>query len=289
MTFATTPSLEVGTEFRQRLQTRIPHPFPHSLAEMPALSLESIAKLAESLPAESVVYDAAVKPLVSTGDEPAFTSPREAGKLIRAIDENDSWLTLLNIEQSPDYAQMIDEQFDAIARAIGEPGRTFRRRMGFVFVSSPGSITPAHFDIEQSLCIQLRGERTLSFGSFADGGQRDEEVRRYWNGSFGRLEVMPVPQSEVRLAPGRAVYIPPYTPHWLQNGDASSLSMTLTFFNDDNESESMVQVFNERLRKLRLSPRPFGDSPRVDRVKVMAMRSYSALRRPFKSDRPTAR
>jgi hypothetical protein len=65
--------------------------------------------------------------------------------------------------------------------------------------------------------------------------------------------------------------------------------MTLTFFNDDNESESMVQVFNERLRKLRMSPRPFGHAPRVDRAKVMAMRSYSALRRPFKSDRPAAR
>ena len=81
-------------------------------------------------------------------------------------------MTLLNVEQMPRYRQLIDDEVDDLAAASASSRRAWRRRMGFVFVSSPGSVTPAHFDIEHSLCIQLRGERTLSFGDFPDDSDR---------------------------------------------------------------------------------------------------------------------
>ena len=49
---------------------------------------------------------------------------------------------------------------------------------------------------------------------------------------------------------GQGAYIPPYTPHWLANGDSTSLSLTVTFFNRDNADESMVQAFNEKVSRL---------------------------------------
>ncbi len=281
--------LDVGTGFAHQLATRTPHSFPHDLVALPALSLESIAALADAMPTDSVTVEGAKKPLVSSEYVPAFTRPGEAGDRIRAIDENDTWMTLLNIEQVPAYKQLIDEHVDALARSAGIAPQSLRRRMGFVFVSSPGSVTPAHFDIEQSLLIQLRGERTLTFGRFADSSQRNDEVRRYWGGSFGRIEALPVKAADVALGPGKAVYIPPYTPHWLQNGDAASLSLTITFFNDDNENESLVQAFNEKVRRLRVTPKPYGHRPRVDRAKLAVMRTYGALRRRVKPERSTGR
>jgi D-lyxose ketol-isomerase len=161
--------------------------------------------------------------------------------------------------------------------------------MGFVFVSSPGSVTPAHFDIEHSLCIQLRGERTLTFGEFADAQQRETEVHRYWTGSFGRMEALPKTGLDVPLAPGKAAYIPPWTPHWLNNGDAPSLSLTITFFNRDNEDESVVQAFNEKLRKLRVEPRAYGERPAVDRAKSAIMRANSAVKSRIRPPKPAAR
>ena len=34
---------------------------------------------------------------------------------------------------------------------------------------------------------------------------------------------MPEQDLELPLSPGSALYIPPYTPHWITNGDATSL------------------------------------------------------------------
>jgi cupin superfamily protein len=286
-----TPSrpLDAGPDFARLLASRTPVPFPHALHESPALSLESIAQLAEALPNESVVTESAVKPLVSSDYVPRFSTPREAGDRIRAIDESDAWMTLLNIEQVPRYRALIDEQLDGLGRRSGVAPTAWRRRMGFIFVSSPGSVTPAHFDIEHSLCIQLRGERTLTFGAFPDLDQRDSEVHRYWTGSFGRMESMPSTVSELHLAPGKAAYIPPWTPHWLNNGGAASLSITITFFNRDNEDESMVQAFNEKQRKLRIAPARYGVHPGADRVKALVMRANSAVKNRIRPPKPEAR
>jgi ribosomal protein L16 Arg81 hydroxylase len=198
-------------------------------------------------------------------------------------------MTLLNIEQLPQYRELVDEQLEQLARHCGIDPATWRRRMGFVFVSSPGSVTPAHFDIEHSLCIQLRGERTLTFGAFADDENRDAELHRYWTGSFGRMKSMPKQVSETRLAPGKAAYIPPWTPHWLNNGDVASLSVTITFFERGNENESTVQAFNEKMRKLRIEPARYGTHPRADAVKAAIMRANSAVKSRIRPPKPAAR
>jgi cupin superfamily protein len=281
---------DLDPAFRGDLDRRTPRSFAHRLTDHPSLSLEAVAALAERLGDERVVCESAVKPLVgSAASVPAADRGKRAAELIRGLDDNDSWLTLLNIETDPGYRAFIDEVVDGLAEQVSLRPDTLSRRAGFVFASSPQSVTPAHFDIEHSLLIQLRGKRVLSFGAFPDDATRADEVHRYWNGSYGRMQVMPEPQSEVELAPGTAVYIPPYQPHWLQNGDRTSLSLTIVFFTRSNENESLVQACNEKFMRLHLHPRPFGESARVDNAKVMLMRSYGAVRRRLRPDRSLAR
>lgn len=270
----------VGPAFAADLVARRPCPFEHDLSGHRLLDLEAIAALAERLGPESVSAEDAVKPLVTA--EPAFLelAADAIGDRIRALAENDSWFTLLNIEQDQAYRGLVEEIVDGVAQRAGLARAELRRRMGFVFASSPGSVTPAHFDIEHSLLMQLRGRRQLSFGRFASAQAREREVRRYWTGSsFGRLESMPEAVTEVELTPGSGAYIPPYTPHWLSNGEEASLSLTVTFFERSNEDESRVQVLNERLRRWGIDPRPYGTSRRRDRSKAALMRGYAALRR----------
>ena len=95
-------------------------------------------------------------------------------------------------------------------------------RVGFIFVSSPNSVTPAHFDIEHSLLMQVSGAKTVSFGRFATEADRRHEVERYWDGSHGRIESLPPELALYPLTPGRGVYIPPIAPHWVHNGPAIS-------------------------------------------------------------------
>ena len=277
------PWPDLGPSFPEQLATRTPAPLRHGLHEHPQLALDRIASLAESLPAGSISAESAEKPLVS-GVGPVAVSVAAIGAQIRQLADNDSWFTLLNIEQDPAYAALVDEVIDGMAANTGLDPRGLRRRMGFVFASSPGSVTAAHFDIEHSFLLQLSGRRTLSYGAFPDAATREEEVRRYWNGSFGRLTAMPDHVRDIELAPGVGAYIPPYHPHWIRNGDATSLSLTVTFFNRDNADESMAQAFNERVRTMGLDPRPYGESATRDRVKVSAMRVYGAVKRRVRPD-----
>lgn len=264
----------------EHLAARRPLALRHRLSQDPRLTIDAIADLAEALGPESISAERAEKALVASDGTEDALQVRAIGEQIRALAANDSWFTLLNIEKVDAYRGLVDEVVDEVALRAGvEPG-TLRRRMGFVFASSPRSVTSAHFDIEQSFCLQLQGHRRLGFGRFADDAEREREIRRYWGGtSFGKLETMPEQTEEMALGPGDGCYIPPYTPHWLSNGDSTSLSLTVTFFNRDNEDESLVQAFNEKIRGRGLRPAPYGVSPARDRLKAGAMRGYAAMRR----------
>ena len=92
-------------------------------------------------------------------DGPPRGAGDRPGDTIRHLDTRRSWLTLLNIEQQPAYRDLMNACLDEVAALVDRrPGDT-RRRAGFIFVSSPLSVTPAHFDIEHSLLLQLSGRR----------------------------------------------------------------------------------------------------------------------------------
>jgi len=160
---------------------------------------------------------------------------------------------------------------------VARQGR-MRKRVGFVFVSSPNSVTPVHFDIEHSLLMQVSGSKAVSFGRFESEQDRRHEVERYWDGSHGRMESVPPELASYPLTPGRGVYIPPIAPHWVHNGPAISLSVTLTYFTAAREREDLVEAFNARLRQMHLSPRPPGKSGPVDAAKVAAMRARAVAK-----------
>lgn len=271
---------QVDRTFADHVAQRRPMPFSHGLAEHPLMAVDALAALAGRLGAASISAETGTKPVLTA--EPTFmTLDTDAvADRIRTLAVDDAWFTLLNIEQDPAYRQLVDEILDGLADRVALRRTGLRRRMGFVFASSPGSVTPAHFDIEHSLLLQVRGHRTLSFGRFRDDEHREREIGRYWTGSsFGRLDTMPEPVSEVRLGPGTGAYIPPYTPHWLSNGDEPSASLTVTFFERSNEDESRVQVLNERLRRVGIEPTPYGRRPGRDRAKARVMGWYAGLQR----------
>lgn len=277
-----------GTGFGEAFRQRQPVEFGHALADHPLLTLEGIADLADALPRESIIYDTADQALLVPEGGPPRGALDRPGDVIRHLDENHSWLTLLNIEQHPSFAELMNNCLDEVKPHIAGPGVDMRRRVGFVFVSSPNSTTPAHFDIEHSLILQMHGQKRLTFGRFETPGAERHEVVRYWDGSHGRIEVLPPKFASFELTRGLGVYIPPIAPHWVRNGDAVSVSVTLTFFTPDTDRESLVQAFNARLRRLHLSPRWPGQSSLVDRAKIAAMRAY-ALRRHVRRGRKTTK
>jgi len=255
-----------------------PAQFVHDLHEDPRLSVEAIADLADCLPRQSVIYDTASQLLLVPKGGPPRGLLARPGDIIRTIQDANAWLTLLNIEDDPAYAELMNRTLDELEPGVLDRQGKMCNRVGFIFVSSPSSVTPAHFDIEHSLLMQVSGSKAVSLGRFESELARRHEIERYWDGSHGRIESLPLELASYGLTPGRGVYIPPVAPHWVQNGPAVSVSVTVTYFTSATERENMIEAFNARLRRLHLSPRRPGQSGPVDSAKVAAMRARGLAR-----------
>lgn len=258
---------------------RQPGQFSHNLDVDERLTLSAIADLADRLPRRSVICDTAAQPLLVPQGGPPRGAVSRPGDVIRNLNDANAWLTLFNIEDDPAYADLTYSTLDELERGMTGKQGPMRRRVGFIFVSSPNSVTPAHFDVEHSLLMQVSGAKTVSLGRFGSEQDRRHEVERYWNGSHGRIESLPPELDSYRLTPGRGVFIPPITPHWVHNGPAISLSVTLTYFTAASEQETMIEAFNARLRRMHLHPRQPGQSRPADLAKVAVMRGKAASRR----------
>ena len=255
-----------------------PAEFAHNLHKDARLTLQAIADLADRLPRQSVICDTSAQPLlVPEGGPPRGVLDRP-GDVIRNIEDANAWLTLLNIEADPAYADLMNTMLDQLELGMTKQQGKMRDRVGFIFASSPNSVTPAHFDIEHSLLMQVSGSKKVSFGRFEDDLARRHEVERYWGGSHGRIESLPPELSSYQLTPGRGVYIPPVAPHWVHNGPAFSLSVTLTYFTDATVRENLIEAFNGHLRSFHLNPRPPGQSASADMAKTAAMRAWGLTR-----------
>ena len=119
--------------------------------------------------------------------------------------------------------------------------------------------------------MQVSGSKTVSIGRWESDADRRHEFDRYWDGSHGRIEALPPEETTYTVKPGRAVYIPPGTPHWVHNGPDTSLSVTLTYFTAATVRENRVEDFNAHLRRRGMKPREPGRSAAVDTAKICAM------------------
>jgi len=186
------------------------------------------------------------------------------------------------VEDDPGMAELMNTYLDHLEMGMSaKQGKRvkMRKRVAFVFVSSPNSVTPVHFDIEHSLLMQVSGQKTVSIGRFESDAARRHEIDRYWDGSHGRIESLQPEVAAYTMTPGRAVYIPPGTPHWVHNGPAISLSVTLTYFTAATVRENRVEDFNSHLRRRHIKPREPGRSAAVDTAKSCAMGVWAMGRR----------
>jgi quercetin dioxygenase-like cupin family protein len=217
------------------------------------------------------------------GDLPAVVAGGEVerldsspGEVARGIETNGCWLVLKHVETDPEYGRLLDETLDELVPAVGRREGGMRKREAFVFLSAPGSVTPSHVDPEHNILLQVRGTKDVNVGSFSDPGKQQRELERFYGGGHRNIETLPDEARTFRLEPGDAVYVPPNAPHWVQNGDAVSVSFSITFRTDASEGVEQLHAVNAKLRRLGLSPRP--PAGRLsDRAKIAAWRTLKRL------------
>jgi hypothetical protein len=265
-----------GNGFARAFAER-PFGVEHGLVGHPLLTLDGIAELADALPRSAVERHRADLPLIVPGGAPDLDG--DPSDTVRGIATNNCWMVLWNVEQVPAWRNLLHDCLDEVAVHVGPRDGGMLQRQGFLFLSAPNATTPAHFDPEHNLLLQIRGTKEMNVGRFPDPADQQRELDRYHDGGHRNLSAVPVEARTFVLEPGLGVYVPSFAPHWVQNRDEVSISLSITFRTRRSAATERVHWCNAHLRRLGLHPRPAGENERVDRVKWGAMEAADRFRR----------
>ena len=256
-----------------------PQKFGHNLPDSPLLSLEAIAALAEALPESSVHYNCGS---LSIGGEGKRRSAADSiGEAIRQVQTSGSWAVLKNIEQAPEYAALLSDMLAELRPQIEAKTGHALKPEGWIFVSSPGAVTPFHFDPEYNILMQLRGEKEMTVFPAGDtrfaGDRAHEEFHTTGAYELPWEETLRDHGQDFALAPGDALFVPLKAPHFVRNGPAPSISLSLTWRSSWSFDEADAREFNRVLRQLGIDPAPPRRWPETNRAKALGWRILRRL------------
>lgn len=266
-------TLEPVAICRDKLQ-KLPFKLTHSLAGNPLFQIDQLLAVAKY--AKNVYFDAGNVSIDDRwGNIPVPNLPVE--EVISRVENNGAWIILKEMEKiSPEYAAVMDE-FTAFVHGLYGEGadERFLKPEMLVIISSPGRLTPFHFDAEVNFLAQIIGEKHVWICDPSDRTVvTDEDIEKYYNqqnvGTY-RKGVETHATSYV-LQPGEAVHIPTHAAHWIKNGNGVSVSLSLNFEQPFSAYHDALRA-NWIMRKFGMRPLPAGRDARRDKLKSTLLKA----------------
>ena len=165
-------------------------------------------------------------------------------------------------------------------------GPKLDRKMSYkkvdIFVTSPNRVTTYHIDSESGFLLQVEGTKEISLFRYDDREVLpEEELEQFWTVDRNAPRYKPHLQhhaDQVRLEPGTGVHIPINAPHWVQNGNNISISLSINYHAFANERANIYRLNYHLRNKLGVTPTPPFRSPARDFVKRSIGKIYQTLR-----------
>ncbi|HEU4728987.1 MAG TPA: cupin-like domain-containing protein [Kofleriaceae bacterium] len=258
----------------------------HALADHPLLQIDALVELGKRQQDRKLVR-------THSADATAGTSFAEAPNLhpntkgavatLADIEQAKAWMSLLNVQADPVYRRLIDEVLDEVRPIVErrDPGMCYRA--GWIFVSSPGAVTPFHIDHEHNFILQIRGKKRLYTWDPFDRVVVSERAQELFHDQHSRELVVWKDEWRQRarvfdLEPGMGGYMPSTTPHMVENGDGPSITISFTYYTDATRQRELLYRGNARLRRLGLDPLPVGASPGRDQLKHAVLSGFTSAK-----------
>lgn len=258
----------------------------HRLADHPLLQIDALVELGKRQQARRLVrtHSADATAGSSFADAPRLhPNERSAEDTLAGIAEAKAWMSLLNVQADPVYRRLVDEVLEDVRPVVEARDPAMCYRAGWIFVSSPGAVTPFHIDHEHNVILQIRGTKRLYTWDPFDREVVSEHAQELFHDQHSREKVLWNESFRKRarifdLVPGLGGYMPSTTPHLVENGDAPSITVSFTYYTDSTRRRELLYRGNARLRRLGLDPRPVGSSPLRDEVAAKVLTGYSLAR-----------
>lgn len=250
----------------------------HHLASNPLFGLPSLMELAKrtlKTRPQDLYYDAGNIRVDQRWDavpERTFS----AVEAMQRIENCGAWFIFRSAQRDPEYRVFLDRGLAEIKANIGpDIDSEIMVEDIIIFVTSPKRVTSYHIDRECNFLLQIRGTKTLHVFDREDREVLSEvEIERFWSTDNNSARYKPHLQNRAasyKLAPGKGVHIPVNCPHWIENDDNVSVSLSVNFQFKDTLRANAYRA-NFLLRKLGLDPTPPGRSRALDSVKSLAVR-----------------
>lgn len=277
---APAPLLDLNAaEFAEHF-SRQPFLIGHRLSDHPLFQVERLLELARRLPARCIEYNAGQLP-VAIEHEQTPMNGLSAEETIRRIAECKSWMVLKYVEQDPEYGRLLEECLAEVrphSEAIA-PGMCGAQ--AFVFLTSPGSVTPYHIDPEHNFLLQIRGSKIVHLYDGRNRQMLSEESLEHFYSDRGRnLPYEPWYDEHAwvfDLQPGNGLHFPVTYPHWVQNGNDVSISFSITFRTPDLDRRRTLYQFNAGLRQRGWKPTPVGSNRWRDAAVFNSCRAWRRM------------
>ena len=260
----------------------------HNVSNHPLLELPSLTALAKRLPRSQVRFHSGRIAVTTRFDE--APSRNSTGLTIEQtledIEHSGSFVALQHIESDPEYKPLVDAVLADIRAAVEPYESGVGRAAGWVFISSPNSVTPYHRDHETNFLMQVRGSKQVHVWDPANQSVVNDHEQEVFHHAWTLKETIYRDELEqyankMELTPGVCAYMPFTAPHWVQNGPEVSISLSVTYLTDQNFRETNVFRANHMLRRIGLKPARYGVGPLHgvrDFVKDLGFRAVQRVR-----------
>lgn len=263
---------------------RVQGPLRHNLLNHPLLQWDSLLELGRRLEplGQFRTHSNQAEAGTAFNDAPRlFRNRKSAVDTIQNLSGAQAWMSLLNVQTDPLYRTLVDEVLDQMKPDIDrfDPGMCYRA--GWIFLASPNTVTPFHFDTEHSFILQLQGHKTLYVWDPQDLEAASEHARDRFHAFHDRSllvwrEELRARAHKFRLEPGVAAYMPCTSPHLVENDDNPSLTMSFTYYTRSTRRNRALHKAHADIRRLGLVPRPVGRNPALDSATLALYRCKQA-------------
>ena len=286
-------------EYNPRRVTRLHHTY----SEHPLLSLASLAQLAERLyEKQTGQVKFLSKGTKLDSDFNTLTENQEKlsiDEVFKNIAKPGSWIALYAVQTDPDYKKLV---WDIIYSVDGDwkikdPGLFFVD--GYIFISSPPSVTPFHIDRENNFLLQLAGKKKFGVWHPDERKVLSEVAVEDWivDSSLTKVKFKPefLDSAAVHdvLEAGEGIYMPSTAPHMtyaeadLATADSPySITLGLVFYTRNTRKLAYIYSVNKLLRKFGLVPKPPGINKVLDFLKYTLGRGVVFLRKSLRGYSP---
>ncbi|MGO8858429.1 MAG: cupin-like domain-containing protein [Steroidobacteraceae bacterium] len=262
-------------EFRQKFNVK-PFQFKHTFANSPLFSLSHLAVVAERMLARGDLEKFVARSAKTALCDARFKDMPLKAKMAETVGqlaESKIWLKISSAHTAdPEYNEFLQQVLREVEELSDQPLHEMITWSALtVFLASPGVTTPYHIDHESNFLFQVQGSKDVSLH---DPNERDVvpevQLERFYAGDFEAAQYRPELQYRAtvfHLDPGRAVHHPPLAPHWVQNGNDVSVSVSIGICLQSIDRVARVYQVNHLLRRCGLEPTPPGKSKLRDGLK----------------------